>query len=89
MRALSMEKLAKIMGTKNVIAYLQLYIIMTDYSRYPVLSTCERYGKLLTTMASWIINPQNHWVFGLCLSLGILNTRKHSFSETGSVYVLR
>jgi hypothetical protein len=31
----------------------------------------------------------NYWDFGLCPSSGILKTRKHSVSETGSVYVLR
>jgi hypothetical protein len=34
----------------------------------------ERYSK-----------PQNHWVSGLRLSSGILDTRKHNVSETGSV----
>jgi hypothetical protein len=33
--------------------------------------------------------PQNYWVFGLCPSSGILKIRKHNFSETGSVSVLR
>jgi hypothetical protein len=32
---------------------------------------------------------QNYWVFGLCPSPGILETRKHNVSETGSVSVLR
>jgi hypothetical protein len=32
---------------------------------------------------------QNHWVSGLYPSFGILNTRKHSVSETGSVSVQR
>jgi hypothetical protein len=34
-------------------------------------------------------NTQNYWVFGLCQSSGILETRKHDVSETGSVSVLR
>jgi hypothetical protein len=29
---------------------------------------------------------QNYWVFGLCPSSGILGTRKHNISETGSVF---
>jgi hypothetical protein len=33
-------------------------------------------------------NTQNYWVFGLCPSSGILETRKHNVSETGSVSVL-
>jgi hypothetical protein len=32
---------------------------------------------------------QNYWVLGLCPSSGILETRKHNVSETGSVSVLR
>jgi hypothetical protein len=32
---------------------------------------------------------QNYWVFGLCSSSGILETRKHNVSETGPVSVLR
>jgi hypothetical protein len=35
------------------------------------------------------VKIQNYWVFGLCPSSGILETMKHSFSETGSVSVLR
>jgi hypothetical protein len=36
-----------------------------------------------------VYNTQNYWVFGLCPSSGILDTRKHNVSETGSVFVLR
>jgi hypothetical protein len=36
-----------------------------------------------------VYNSQNYWVFGLCPSFGILETRKHNDSETGSVSVLR
>jgi hypothetical protein len=36
-----------------------------------------------------VYNTQNYWVFGLCTSSGILDTRKHNVSETGSVSVLR
>jgi hypothetical protein len=32
---------------------------------------------------------QNYWVFGLCPSCGILETRKYNVSETGYVSVLR
>jgi hypothetical protein len=31
----------------------------------------------------------NYWVSGLCPMSGILNTRKHIVSETGSLSVLR
>jgi hypothetical protein len=34
-------------------------------------------------------STQNYWVCGLCLQSGILDTRKHLVSETGSVSVLR
>jgi hypothetical protein len=36
-----------------------------------------------------VYNTQNYWVFGLCPSSGILETRKHNVSETGSVSVPR
>jgi hypothetical protein len=32
---------------------------------------------------------RNYWVFGLCSLSGILKTREHNVSETGSVSVLR
>jgi hypothetical protein len=32
---------------------------------------------------------QNYWVFGLCLSHGILETREQNVSETGPISVLR
>jgi hypothetical protein len=36
-----------------------------------------------------LINPENHWVSGLCPSSRILNNEKCNISETGSVSVLR
>jgi hypothetical protein len=36
-----------------------------------------------------VYKTQNYWVFGLCPSSGIVETRKHNVSETGSVSVLR
>jgi hypothetical protein len=36
-----------------------------------------------------VCNTQNYWIAGLCPSSGILNTRKHNVSETGSVSVVR
>jgi hypothetical protein len=32
-----------------------------------------------------VYNTQNYWVSGLCPSSGILETRKHNVSETGSI----
>jgi hypothetical protein len=36
-----------------------------------------------------LYNNQNYWVFGLCPSSGILETREGNVSETGSATVLR
>jgi hypothetical protein len=37
-----------------------------------------------------VYNIQNYWVFRLCPSSGIVESKKkHNFSETGSVSVLR
>jgi hypothetical protein len=36
-----------------------------------------------------VYNIQNYWVSGLCPSSGILNTRKHNVSETGSVSIMK
>jgi hypothetical protein len=36
-----------------------------------------------------VYNTQNYWVFAIFASSGILGTRKHNVSETGSVSVLR
>jgi hypothetical protein len=36
-----------------------------------------------------VYNIQNYWGSGLCPLSGILKTRKHSVSETGSVSILR
>jgi hypothetical protein len=35
-----------------------------------------------------VYNTQILWVFGLCLLSSILETRKHSVSETGPVFAL-
>jgi hypothetical protein len=32
-----------------------------------------------------VYSTQNYWVFALFLSFGIIENRKHDFSETGSV----
>jgi hypothetical protein len=36
-----------------------------------------------------VYDTQNYWVFGLCPSSGILETRKHNISESRSVSVHR
>jgi hypothetical protein len=43
---------------------------------------CEHFSSYMALF-------QNYWVLGLCSSSGILETRKHNVSETGSVSVLR
>jgi hypothetical protein len=46
-------------------------------------------GNTIRGMKNIPLNPQNYWVFGLLPSSGILGTRKHDVSETGSVSALR
>jgi hypothetical protein len=41
----------------------------------------------LEWVLTMVYNTQNCWVFGLCLSTGVQQTRKHNVSETGSVSV--
>jgi hypothetical protein len=36
-----------------------------------------------------VYNTQSYWIFRLCPSSGILETREHNVSETGSVSILR
>jgi hypothetical protein len=52
-------------------------------SLIPALS---EYGNKIETV---VVACQNYWVLGLCLSSGILETRKYKVSENGSVSVLR
>jgi hypothetical protein len=52
------------------------------YHRHPNVTLVQ----MLLTM---LYNTQNYWVFGLCVSSGIQETREHHVSETGSVLVLR
>jgi hypothetical protein len=43
----------------------------------------EKFSRFDLSIAS--ITTQNYWAFGLCLSSGILEIRKHNISETWSV----
>jgi hypothetical protein len=52
-----------------------------EYSQLPLSIESESCLRLVVV--------QNHWVSGLCLSSGILNTRKHNVSYTASVSALR
>jgi hypothetical protein len=58
------------------------YQLTMDHSQ---ISNVNKIREILTM----VFNTQNYWVSGLCPSSGILNTRKHNVSETGSVSVLR
>jgi hypothetical protein len=59
------------------------------------LNAClSYYGVMLRSLNTGYIMEaapiiQNYWVFGLCPSSGILETRKHNVLETGFVSVLR
>jgi hypothetical protein len=46
-------------------------------------------GSSAPNMYICMFGIQNYWVFGLFPSSGILGTRKHNVSKTGSVSVLR
>jgi hypothetical protein len=59
------------------------------------MADTEVFGRGIVELSGlWTNHPkihptQNYWVFGLCPSSSILETRKHSVLETGSVSVLR
>jgi hypothetical protein len=36
-----------------------------------------------------VYKTRNYWIFGFCPLSGVLKTRKHKVSETGSVSVIR
>jgi hypothetical protein len=50
-------------------------------------SETDIWGKVVNTVN--VKTFRNYYVFGLCPSSGILKTREHSVSETGSVSILR
>jgi hypothetical protein len=54
-----------------------------------IIEECSRTWILRLQFLSKQANIQNYWVFGLCPSSGILETRKHNVSETWSVSALR
>jgi hypothetical protein len=59
------------------------------------MSDTEVFGRGIVELSGLSMNhpkihpTQNYWVFGLCPSSSILETRKRRVSETGSVSVLR
>jgi hypothetical protein len=48
----------------------------------------DKKGKV-DSKGMMVYNTQNYWDFGLCPTSGILESRKHNVSETGSVSVFR
>jgi hypothetical protein len=76
----------KISKTKKI--SLQQFLPLSEAEIWCLLHPAEAnlgFERVLT-MA---YNTNNYWVFGLCPSSGIVGTRKHDVSETGSVSVLR
>jgi hypothetical protein len=60
---------------------------------FPICQESENFEKLLNTwfwrILTIVYNTQVYWFFWTFPSSGILETRKHEVSETGSVSVLR
>jgi hypothetical protein len=65
------------------------YYLCSPFGSYSVI--CERsvHTKIIWRVLTMIHNIQNYWVSGLCPSSGILNTKNHNVSGTGSVSVIR
>jgi hypothetical protein len=59
--------------------------IPDDTARHKI----SRTGNYKYSNITYLVNTQNYWIFGLRSSSGILETRKHNVSETGSVSILR
>jgi hypothetical protein len=64
------------------------------FSDISSLVFAEKYSNTFATsriyrVLTMVHNTQNHWDSGLCPSSGILNTRKHNVSVSGSFSVLR
>jgi hypothetical protein len=45
--------------------------------------------KVRDVAGSNLKNTRNYWVFGVCPTSGILETRKNNVSETGSISCLK
>jgi hypothetical protein len=96
--AASQEGLSS-MSVSECVKYPQPCLIFAQYlwlncrylSRLVLLSIFETQRNPLHKwpVCSQAVRWDNYWVFGLCPSSGILETRKHNVSETGSVSVLR
>jgi hypothetical protein len=73
---------------------IQIDIVNTS-TRMHVLDPDVQNFQFLTKIPYYKLNSlntssiQNYFVFGLCPSSGILDTRRHNVSETGSVSVLK
>jgi S-adenosylmethionine hydrolase len=66
---------------------INISFLLMYRSRYWRRETVVERG--LYRVLTMVYNTQNYWIFGLSPSSGVLETRKHSVSETESVSILR
>jgi hypothetical protein len=66
-----------------------LQFIFVQFPTTVTLSVLEAKAPKFYRVLTMVYNTQNYWIFVLCPSSGILVTRKHDVSETGSVSALR
>jgi hypothetical protein len=66
-----------------------LYYTKSSYVHDVDIKTCHFVPSIASALLISRVNFQNYWLFGFRPSSGILETRKHNVSETGSVPVLR
>jgi hypothetical protein len=66
--------------------YIYIYNLATE--SFKMFSPTRRH-MLLEKILTVVFGTQECWISGLCLSSGIINTRKHTVPETGSASVLR
>jgi hypothetical protein len=75
-----------ILNKFSVLNIVNLKRLQACLERHVLVSVREQFA--INNLTSNMIT-QNYWVSGLCPSTGILGTRKHNVSETGSVSFLR
>jgi hypothetical protein len=83
----SMFPISRVQLWPSIIFYRKASTVRPEeawYIRWQLMLSC-RIWRLL----AMVYNIQNHWLSGQCPSFGILNTRKHNVSDTGSVFVFR
>jgi hypothetical protein len=74
-------------GSRRFLRNLSRLSIMASHSSRPYCLKWDVYSSRFWRVLTMVHNTQNYWVFGLCPSSGILETRKHNISETGYVSV--